>query len=117
MKTCPICQQAYSDQTEYCARDGAYLSSEVREERECPYCAERILKKARVCRYCGRDVEPLIKRESPVPTSPSGAPEEVAEQPNAEAQPANRRRRRAFHQPRPRRRNLSSSPPSLRATS
>ena len=29
-----------------------------RVERECPYCAERILAKARVCRYCGRDVEP-----------------------------------------------------------
>ena len=30
-----------------------------REERECPYCAERILVKARVCKHCGRDVEPL----------------------------------------------------------
>jgi hypothetical protein len=32
---------------------------EVRDERECPYCAEPILKKARVCKHCGRDVEPL----------------------------------------------------------
>ena len=31
----------------------------VREERECPFCAEPILKKARVCKHCGRDVEPL----------------------------------------------------------
>jgi uncharacterized membrane protein YdbT with pleckstrin-like domain len=31
----------------------------VREERECPYCAERILVRARVCRFCGRDVEPV----------------------------------------------------------
>ena len=30
-----------------------------REERECPYCAERILVRARVCRFCGRDVPPL----------------------------------------------------------
>lgn len=30
-----------------------------REERECPFCAELILKKARVCKHCGRDVEPL----------------------------------------------------------
>ena len=59
MKTCPICQQAYSDYVEFCARDGACLDGEVREERECPYCAERILKKARVCKHCGRDVEPL----------------------------------------------------------
>ena len=49
MKTCPICQQAYSDDVEFCARDGARLAAEAREERECPYCAERILKKARVC--------------------------------------------------------------------
>lgn len=27
-----------------------------REERECPYCAEPILKKARICKHCGRDV-------------------------------------------------------------
>lgn len=31
----------------------------VREERECPFCAEPILKKAKVCKHCGRDVEPL----------------------------------------------------------
>ena len=30
-----------------------------RDERECPHCAEPILKKARVCKHCGRDVEPL----------------------------------------------------------
>ncbi len=28
------------------------------QERECPYCAETILAKARVCKHCGRDVEP-----------------------------------------------------------
>jgi formylglycine-generating enzyme required for sulfatase activity len=66
MKTCPVCQQAYSDHIEYCARDGAYLSGEVRDERECPYCAERILKKARVCKHCGRDVEPLVASETAV---------------------------------------------------
>lgn len=31
----------------------------VREERECPFCAELILKRARVCKHCRRDVEPL----------------------------------------------------------
>lgn len=31
-----------------------------REERECPYCAERILARARVCKHCGRDVPPLV---------------------------------------------------------
>lgn len=29
-----------------------------RDERECPFCAELILRKARVCKHCGRDVEP-----------------------------------------------------------
>ena len=28
----------------------------VRDERECPYCAERILVKAKVCKHCGREV-------------------------------------------------------------
>ena len=30
-----------------------------REERECPFCAERILARARVCKHCGREVEPV----------------------------------------------------------
>jgi hypothetical protein len=30
-----------------------------RDERECPFCAEPILKKARVCKHCQRDVEPV----------------------------------------------------------
>ena len=30
-----------------------------REERDCPYCAERILVRARLCKHCGREVEPL----------------------------------------------------------
>jgi formylglycine-generating enzyme required for sulfatase activity len=73
MKTCPICLQAYSDEVEFCARDGALLSGEAREERECPFCAERILKKARVCKHCGRDVEPLIVASAAVetPAAPS----------------------------------------------
>lgn len=30
--------------------------SPEREVRDCPFCAERILAKAKVCRFCGRDV-------------------------------------------------------------
>ena len=33
----------------------------MREERDCPYCAERVLARARVCKHCGRDIEPLIR--------------------------------------------------------
>jgi uncharacterized membrane protein YdbT with pleckstrin-like domain len=32
----------------------------VREERECPYCAERILVRAKVCRFCGRELAPIL---------------------------------------------------------
>jgi uncharacterized membrane protein YdbT with pleckstrin-like domain len=43
------------------ARSGVVLPAGAdaavdRQERECPYCAERILAKAKVCRFCGRDV-------------------------------------------------------------
>ena len=31
----------------------------ARDERDCPFCAERILVRAKVCKHCGRDVEPL----------------------------------------------------------
>lgn len=31
----------------------------LRQERDCPHCAERILAKARVCKHCNREVEPL----------------------------------------------------------
>jgi uncharacterized membrane protein YdbT with pleckstrin-like domain len=37
------------------APEGGYAPAD-RQERECPYCAERILAKAKVCRFCGRDV-------------------------------------------------------------
>jgi len=30
-----------------------------RDQRECPFCAEMILKKAKFCKHCRRDVEPV----------------------------------------------------------
>ena len=39
--------------------DAAAPAAGVREERDCPFCAEPILKKAKVCKHCGRDVTPL----------------------------------------------------------
>jgi hypothetical protein len=38
---------------------GESATGEPRVERECPYCAERILAKARVCRFCGKEVTPV----------------------------------------------------------
>jgi len=35
------------------------IAMPAREERECPFCAERILARAKLCRFCGREVEPL----------------------------------------------------------
>jgi formylglycine-generating enzyme required for sulfatase activity len=86
MKTCPICQQAYSDDVEFCARDGARLAAEAREERECPYCAERILKKARVCKHCGHNVEPLARTDIAVQTPLPAPPERIGEPPTAQPQ-------------------------------
>jgi uncharacterized membrane protein YdbT with pleckstrin-like domain len=36
----------------------ALLAGEPRVERDCPWCAEPVLAKARICKHCGRDVEP-----------------------------------------------------------
>lgn len=55
------------------------IKSEVeaqRDERECPYCAERILKKATVCKHCGREVEPLVALTE---AEPLALPQGVAE--------------------------------------
>jgi hypothetical protein len=58
----------------------------ARRERECPWCAELILAKAQVCRFCGRDVAPLDEptpnvvatavpqRPAPVIATPGASP-------------------------------------------
>jgi uncharacterized membrane protein YdbT with pleckstrin-like domain len=35
------------------------VAGEPRVERDCPWCAEPILARARVCKHCGHDVEPV----------------------------------------------------------
>jgi uncharacterized membrane protein YdbT with pleckstrin-like domain len=41
------------------AAQGTPEPAAARVERDCPYCAERILARARVCKHCGRDVVPV----------------------------------------------------------
>ena len=67
--------------------DGSRLAAESRDERECPYCAERILRKARVCKHCGHDVEPLVGSGTSVQT-PLPAPLPTPPQTIVEAPPA-----------------------------
>jgi uncharacterized membrane protein YdbT with pleckstrin-like domain len=38
------------------SRGGSISSGAPREERDCPFCAERILVQAKVCKHCGREV-------------------------------------------------------------
>ncbi|MDQ6888525.1 MAG: hypothetical protein M3068_14735 [Gemmatimonadota bacterium] len=40
-------------------RSGPHAAASDRSERECPWCAERILARARVCKHCGREVESI----------------------------------------------------------
>lgn len=47
--------QAQVSTTDYPGEGGVL----PRQERDCPYCAERILVRARVCKHCGREVQPL----------------------------------------------------------
>lgn len=42
------------------ARASAPVPAPARVERECPYCAELILAKAKICKHCGKEVEPLV---------------------------------------------------------
>lgn len=37
-------------------------------DAEVPYCAEFVLAEARVCKHCGRDVEPRVTTQPPQPT-------------------------------------------------
>ena len=43
----------------YVSRE-THVPTPARAERECPYCAETILAKAKICKHCGKEVEPLV---------------------------------------------------------
>lgn len=85
MKLCPTCQQPYPDDVESCPKDGTRLTPGIRDERECPHCAEQILKTSSACKHCGRELEPVVKSETPVQKIPTPA-REAASPPAAPAQ-------------------------------
>ena len=39
------------------------------DTRKCPYCAELIKREAKVCRYCHRELEPVLNSPSEKPTT------------------------------------------------
>jgi len=45
-------------------------STKPREERECPFCAEIILTKARLCKHCRQEVSPVPNHDSVVTGMP-----------------------------------------------
>lgn len=45
-----------------------------RPKRKCPHCAEVILLEAKVCKHCGRDVEPGVKEDRVQPCPYCGVP-------------------------------------------
>ena len=54
-------RERHREQMELLAMASGNHKSESRpsqDQRECPWCGEIILAKARICKHCGRDVEP-----------------------------------------------------------
>lgn len=88
MVTCPNCGGSLPATFDSCPVCGQHLreakvladAAHAREEweqgrRECPHCAEHIKRKAKVCHFCGKDVEP---QEYPGPEAAQPAPKTAA---------------------------------------
>lgn len=45
----------------------------VSSVRKCPFCAETILREAKVCKHCGREVEPVVAPKNTVTCPKCGA--------------------------------------------
>ena len=63
-------EQRHKQQTELLAKlqpGGSQTNARgvISSERECPHCAETILIKAKVCKHCGRDVDPISLSDIP----------------------------------------------------
>lgn len=53
-------------------------SKEIVYTRKCPYCAEKILAEAKICKHCGREVKPLPIKEFTLEPRKSNPPEQEA---------------------------------------
>ncbi len=55
---CPTCdKETLIPASQAPAQSAATIpQAQARDEVECPWCAERILAKAKVCKHCGKDV-------------------------------------------------------------
>ncbi len=43
--------------------DADFSFDDIKENKECPACAERVKAKAKICRYCGYEFEQLPSKE------------------------------------------------------
>lgn len=53
---CPLCRAAALVPAAVAKLEGTPVSAEIRDEVECPYCAEKILARAKICKHCGSQV-------------------------------------------------------------
>jgi len=77
-----ILSSAETYRTKGMRRIDAFAEAPDADTRECPYCCEMIKKKAVLCRFCGKEVEPVIDNE-PMQEREEGAGQQVQDMPKA----------------------------------
>lgn len=75
---CPSCNTPFTIQTEKVAPPEI---SQTREMKECPYCGEDILAKAKKCKHCGEfldeSMRPATVQSQPAPVKKTNIPEKM----------------------------------------
>ena len=56
---CPCCKKETLIPRSYTKPADSWSEPEKRNQIECSWCAELILSKAKICKHCGKDVEPV----------------------------------------------------------
>lgn len=56
---CPVCRKSALVPSALAKPHAPVPSTERRDEVDCPFCAERILARANVCKHCGKQVRAL----------------------------------------------------------